>query len=126
MATTFPILTKGFSWTPSTTGGGGQALPSGEVQTGSTVGIRADGDTAHGPGNYKYLITTSGAAAQLLITDPAWVAAKIPPGNYWADVDQTDALNGSPSTSSWTGKESSFSIPQPVVQPDPPTGFTAA
>lgn len=124
MSTTFPELTKGFAWVPSTTGGGA-ALPPGETQTGSTVGIRADGDTAHSAGSYKYLIATSGTAAQLLITDPAWIAAKIPPGNYWAAIDQTDALNGNPATSAWTA-EVPFSIPQPVVQPDPPTSFFAS
>lgn len=122
--TTFPPLTKGFTWVNSTTGAG-QPLPPGETQTGATVGVRADGDTAHAAGNYKYLITTSGSASQLLITDSAWIAAKIPPGNYWAAVDQTDALNGQSATSLWTS-EQPFSIPQPVVQPDSPTGFIAA
>lgn len=123
---TFPPLTKGFSWTPSTTGDGGAALAPGESQSGSTVGIRADGDTSHSPGNYQYLIIVTGVAAQLLVGDAPWVNAKIPPGNYWADVDQTDSLNGATATSKWSGTEAAFSIPQPIVQPSPPTGFTAA
>jgi len=123
---TFPALTKGFSWTPSTTGEGGSPLPDGETQSGSTVGIRPDGDATFGPAHYKYLITTSGTKSELSVTDANWMAAKVPPGNYWADVDQTDILNGQSATSAWSGKEVPFSIPFPIVKPAPPSGFSAA
>lgn len=123
---TFPAITTGFSWTPSTTVDSGQAVPAGEAPSGFTVGIRQDGDTAHSAGNYKYLISTAnGSISQIQITDPQWVAAKIPPGNYWAAVDQTDMLGTASMTSAWTA-EVSFSIPQPIARPDAPTGFTVA
>jgi hypothetical protein len=123
---TFPALTKGFSWTPSTGGEGGVPLAPGETQSGSTVGIRPDGDATFSPGHYKYLIPTNGMTAALSITDANWINAHIPPGNYWADVDQTDILNGQTFTSAWSGKEAPFSIPFPGVKPAQPTGFTAA
>jgi len=122
----FPPITKGFNWTPSTTGDGGAAMPAGEAPSGSTVGIRPDGDSTHAAGNYKYLVAVSGATSQLLITDPQWLAAKIPPGNYWADVDQTDLLGTQSLTSGWSGKEVAFSIPAPIVRPAPPSGFGVA
>jgi len=123
MSTTFPPITKGFSWTPSTLDATGAPLPAGEAPSGSTVGIRADGDANHAPGNYQYLVAVNGSTSQLLITDPQWLAAKIPPGNYWGAVDQTDMLGTSTSTSAWT-PEVAFSIPAPIVKPASPTGFT--
>lgn len=122
----FTPLVKGFTWTPSTTGEGGAALPAGEVQSGSTIGIRADGDTAHSAGNYQYLVVVPPGQTS---ETPAQIAAalnkSLPPGNYWAAVDQTDMLNGQSATSAWTA-EVPFSIPAPIVKPASPTGFGAA
>jgi hypothetical protein len=125
-ATVFPALVKGFTWTNSTTDINGNPLPAGEAQSGSTIGIRADGDTTHSAGNYQYLVIL--AAGQTSETPAAITAAltkALAPGNYWAAMDQTDMLNGAPSTSPWT-PEVPFSIPQPVVQPASPTAFTAS
>lgn len=125
---TFTPLTKGFSWVNSTTDKDGNPLPTGETQSGATVGIRADGDTAYAYGQYKYFVTTSGTASQLLITDPKWLAAKIPPGNYWGAVDQTDMIGTDSKTSGWS-QEVPFSIPQPppvIAQPLAPSDFKAA
>jgi hypothetical protein len=101
-------------------------LPDGESESGATIGIRVDGDSTHSPGNYQYVVPLD---AGVTTATPADIAAKLgkplPPGNYWGAVDQTDTLNGSPATSKWTD-EVAFSIPQPVVQPAPPTGFTVA
>lgn len=122
----FTPLLKGFSWTPSTTGAGGVALPPGETQTGSTIGIRADGDTAHSVGNYQWLVVVPGtASAETPAAITAALGKALAPGNYWAAIDQTDMLNGAPSTSSWSA-EVPFSIPFPIVQPDKPTNFQAA
>lgn len=124
--TPFPALVKGFSWTPSTTGEGGAPLPPGEAQTGSTIGIRADGDAAHSAGNYQYLVLVPGTQST---ETPAQITAALnkalPPGNYWAAIDQTDMLNGVASTSAWTA-EVPFSIPFPIVKPAQPSAFTAA
>jgi hypothetical protein len=126
MATVFPALVKGFSWVNSTAAADGSALPAGEAQSGSTIGIRADGDTAHSAGNYQYLVIL--AAGQTSET-PAQIAAtlnkSLPPGNYWAAMDQTDMLGTDSKTSAWTA-EVPFSIPPVIVQPAAPTGFTAA
>ena len=124
--TVFPALVKGFTWTNSSTDINGNPLPAGEAQSGSTIGIRAAGDTTHSPGNNQYLVIL--AAGQTSETPAAITAAltkALAPGNYWAAMDQTDMLNGAPSTSPWT-TEVPFSIPQPVVQPASPTAFTAS
>jgi hypothetical protein len=126
MTTVFTPLIKGFSWTPSTTDINGNPLPAGETQSGSTIGIRADGDTSHAAGNYQYLIIvppTQNSEAPGAIT--AALTKALAPGNYWAAIDQTDMLNGSPSTSPWTA-EVPFSIPAVIAQPAQPTNFTAA
>lgn len=122
--TLFTPLTKGFSWQASTTGEGGASLPAGEVQTGSTIGVRADGDAAFSPGNYKWFVPVSGTASTEPLAD-FQAKAKLPPGNYWAAVDQTDMLGTDSATSGWTG-EVPFSIPAPIVKPAPPTAFIAA
>lgn len=125
-APTFPPLTSEFTWTPSTTTSGGQPLPPGEVQTGSTIGIRADGDTTHSAGNYQWLVLIVGTgmsetAAQLA----AALGKALPVGNYWAAIDQTDTLNGQSATSAWSA-EIPFSMPPPIAQPDIPTAFKVA
>jgi hypothetical protein len=126
MTTTFTPLVKGLSFVLSTTDVNGNPLPAGEAESGATIGIRVDGDTAHSPGNYQYLVPlTTGVTSVTPAGINTALGKSLPPGNYWAAVDQTDILNGSPSTSAWTA-EVPFSIPQPIVQPASPTGFTAA
>lgn len=126
MSTPAPVFTplvKGFTWQNSTTDENGQPLPEGEAQSGSTIGIRADGDGAHSAGNYTWLVVVP--AGQTSET-PAQIAAalnkSLPPGNYWAAMDQTDMLNGASMTSKWTA-EVPFSIPQPIARPAPPANF---
>lgn len=126
MSTVFTPLVKGFTWVNSTTDKDGNPLPAGEVQTGSTIGIRVDGDTTHTAGNYQYLVIVP--AGQTSET-PAQIATalnkSLPPGNYWAAIDQTDMLGTDSKTSAWTA-EVPFSIPAPIAQPAPPSGFSAA
>jgi hypothetical protein len=122
---TFPALVKGFSWTASTTGVGGAALPTGEAESGATIGIRADGDTAHSAGSYQYLIIVpAGQTTETPAQITAALTKALTPGNYWAAIDQTDMLGTQSSTSAWTA-EVPFSIPAPIVQPAPPSGFSA-
>lgn len=133
MSTPAPIvftpLVKGFAWTPATTDTTGAALPPGETESGTTIGIRADGDATHGVGNYQYLIIvppTQNSEAPGAIN--AALGKALSPGNYWAALDQTDMLNGAPSTSAWTA-EVPFSIPVPVpviAKPASPTNFSAS
>ena len=124
-ATVFTPLTAEFTWTPSTTSGG-QPLPAGEVQTGATIGIRADGDTTHSAGNYQWLVLIVGTgmsetAAQLA----AALGKALPVGNYWAAIDQTDTLNGQSATSAWS-PEIPFSMPPTLATPDFPQNFKIA
>lgn len=123
----FTPLTKGFNWVTSTTDTSGKPLPTGESPTSSTVGLRADGDTAHSLGNYKYLVSGAGDIVQLLVADPAWIAAKVPPGNYWVAVEETYTLNGATVTTGWSAEiPVSIPIPPPViVQPLAPSNFSA-
>lgn len=128
--TIFPPLLKGFSWTPSTTGvaanGSSMPLPEGETYTSATIGIRADGDTTHSAGNYANLVIVPGAAtAESVAALTAGLQSALPAGNYWGTVKQTDTLNGVTATSAWTA-EVPFSIPPTIVQPAPPSPFTAA
>ena len=129
MSTPNPVFTplvKGFSFALSNTDASGNPLPVGETESAATIGIRQDGDTTHSAGNYQYTVVL---AAGVTTASPADIAAKLgkplPPGNYWAAVDQTDTLNGNAATSAWTA-EVPFSILQPVVQPGSPTGFIVA
>jgi len=126
MTTVFTPLIKGLSFALSTIDTSGNPLPAGETESGATIGIRADGDATHAPGNYQYLVVLAAGATS--ITPAAIntaIGKSLPPGNYWAAVDQTDMLDGAPSTSAWT-TEVPFSILQPVVQPSPPTDFIVA
>lgn len=126
MATVFTPLNVGFSWTPSTTDAAGNPLPTGEAESGATIGIRQDGDATHAAGNYQYLIVASSTAtSESIAAINAAIGKTLAPGNYWAAVDQTDILNGSSSTSAWTA-EVPFSIPAVIVKPAAPTNFTVA
>ncbi len=126
MATVFPPLVKGFSFTIATTDTAGNPLPTGEAESAATIGIRLDGDTTHGAGNYQFIVPVpAGVSAVTPDMIAAALGKPLAPGNYWAAVDQTDSLNGSLATSAFTA-EVPFSIPQPVVQPASPTGFTVA
>jgi hypothetical protein len=126
MTTTFTPLVKGFSFTPAATDTSGNPLPAGEAETSVTIGIRLDGDTTHAAGNYQYVAAVSGAATSVSAAQlTAALGKPLAPGNYWAAVDQTDTLNGTTATSAWTA-EVPFSIPQPVVTPSAPTGFSVA
>lgn len=126
MTTTFTPLVKGFSFTTATTDTSGNPLPTGEAETNVTIGIRLDGDITHSSTNYQYLAIIQGAASSVT---PAQLTAALgkplPPGNYWAAIDQTDTLNGTPATSAWSA-EVPFSIPQPVVTPGSPSAFSVA
>lgn len=125
MTTTFTPLEKGFTWTPSSTGGGA-ALPAGEAPSGFTIGIRLDGDTTHAAGNYAYtVIVPAGQTTETPAQITAALTKALTPGNYWAALSQTDTLNGASATSAWTA-EVPFAIPPVIVTPDQPTGFTAA
>lgn len=126
MTTVFTPLIKGFSWTPSTLAADGSALPTGEAQSGSTIGIRMDGDATHAAGNYQYLVVLpAGQSSETPAAITAALTKSLTPGNYWAAIDQTDMLNGAPSTSAWTA-EVAFSIPPVIATPASPTNFTAA
>lgn len=119
----FTPLTKGFNWTPSTTGIGGVAIPAGETFTSSTLGIRADGDTTHAAGHYANLvIIPSSSSAETVAALNAALGAALVPGNYWVAVQQTDTLNGTAVSSAWTA-EVPFSIPPQAVVPDQPTAL---
>jgi hypothetical protein len=124
--TVFTPLVQGLNWTLATTDASGNPLPAGESESGVTIGIRLDGDVTHASGNYQYLVVCPAGSTSF---SPAQIAAvlgkPLPPGNYWAAIDQTDTLDGSPATSAWTA-EIPFSIPVPVVAPAPPTNFHAA
>lgn len=122
----FTPLVKGFSWQNSTTAEGGAPLPAGEAQSGSTIGIRTDGDAAHSAGNYQYLVLVpAGQTAETPAQIAATLNKSLPPGNYWAAMDQTDMLGTASMTSAWT-PEVPFSIVAPIVRPAAPTGFIAA
>lgn len=123
----FTPLTKGFSWQLSTTAEGGGALPPGETESGVTIGIRMDGDTAHGPGNYQWLVVVpAGLTTETVAQVNAALTKALSVGtNYWAALDQTDMLNGLPATSPWTA-EIPFCIPQTPATPASPTAFSAS
>ena len=124
MSTVFTPLTVGFSWVNSTTASDGTALPTGETQVSTTIGVRADGDTTHSQGNYKWFVTNMGTATSISAADFLKMT-KLAAGNYWAAIVQTDSLNGANATSS-ESPEIAFSVPVTVVAPAAPTNFTVA
>ena len=125
--TVFTPLTEGISWTLSTTGAGGVALPAGEVPVSTTLGIRPDGNSAYALGNYQYLVvvlapaTTESSAALT-----AALKSALPAGNYWLNGMQTDALGGSQWASAWGTTETPFSVSGAMVAPAPPGNFKVA
>lgn len=134
MTTVFTPFTKSISWVDSVIGPDGKPLPPGETLTDTIIGIRADGDTSHGLGNYQY---TAVIAAPASSVTPASLNAAIaqttgqssfalPPGNYWLNGEQTDTLDGVSATSSWGTIEVPFSVPVPIVQPSNPTSFSVS
>jgi len=134
MSTVFTPFTKSISWTDSTTDANGNPLPIGETLADTVIGVRADGDAAHGIGNYQYMAIIAAPAAS--VTPAALNAAigaangqsnfALAPGNYWLNGQQTDTLDGASATSSWGATETPFSVPVPIVQPSNPTGFIVA
>ncbi len=123
----FPPLTKGFSWKPSTTDSSGNPLPNGETEASTTVGIRPDGNASFSNGNYQRTIIILGAVnEETLDAFNTALGAALPPGNYWGNLQQTDTLNGQNATSDWMATEFTFSIPQPVVKPAPPSNPTVS
>lgn len=124
MSTVFTPLTVGFSWVNSTTASDGSPLPAGEVEVSTTIGVRADGDATHSQGNYKWFVTNLGQVTSISAAD-FLKSTKLPAGNYWAALVQTDALNGVNATSAET-PEIPFSVPATVVAPAAPTNFTVA
>lgn len=123
----FTPINKGFSWTLSTTAAGGGALPDGETETGVTIGIRMEGDATHGVGNYQWLyVAPAGATTATLAQIEAQLEITLSVGtNYYANLDQTDALGGDSATSGWEG-EIPFSIPQTPATPAAPTAFSVS
>lgn len=125
MATNFTPLLKQFSWTNSTIDTTGAPLPAGEALSSTTLGIRADGDTTHGPGNYQWMVVvaapaTSETVAQL---DAALSATPLKVGNYWAAALQTNILNGVSVSSAWSA-EVPFDVPP--ATPAAPAGLSAS
>lgn len=126
MATVFTPLTKSISWVDSITDATGAALPTGESLISTTLGIRADLDTAHSAGNYSSLVIVPAPSTnETLAALTAALTKALPPGNYWLAVQQTDSLSGTSATSAW-GTEVPFSIPLVVVVPAAPTGLSVS
>jgi len=120
MPTTFPPLNQ-ITIVPATTGPGGAPLPSGETEASITLGIRPDGDAAHGPGNYGTLVVVPpGQTTESLAALNAAIGSALAPGNYWLNGKQTDTYQGANFTSAWGATEVPFSIPLPGAAPDAP------
>jgi hypothetical protein len=123
--TVFTPLLKAFVWTPATSGVTGP-FPVGEVESGATLGIRADGDTGFSAGHYKYLIVVPPTqASETPSAIGTALGSPLVAGNYWAAIDQTEMYNGVPSTSAWSA-EIAFSIPASgPMKPLAPINFSA-
>lgn len=126
MTTAFTPLTKGISWTLSTTGAGGVPLPAGEVPVSTTLGIRPDGNPAYSMGNYQYLVIVLAPATSESLSSLTAAIKSLPAGNYWLNGMQTDALGGSQWASAWSNTETPFSISGAMVAPESPTNFKIA
>lgn len=121
-STVFTPIHNGFSWTPSTTGADGSPLPSGETLLSVTLGIRPDGNASFGLGNYQYqVIVLAPATAESLAQLNAAINATLPPGDYWANVMQTDVYNGANEPGPWGTTEVPFAVLAPAVAPAAPT-----
>lgn len=121
----FPPLTESISWVDSTTADGAVPLPAGETVVSTTLGIRADGDSNFGPGNYQYRVPVAAPAQSISLTDlNAALGKPLAPGNYWLAAEQTDKLGDLTADSKWT-PEVGFSIPPPrPVAPASPTAVS--
>ena len=127
MSTVFPPLTNSITWTNNATDANGQPLPAGEALVSTTLGVRADLDAAHGPGNYQYLVIVPAPASSETVAALAAALGKtLPPGNYWLNAMQTDALNGVSVSSAWMGAETPFSVPPVAVAPGAPVQLSVA
>lgn len=125
--TTFPALATAITWKDTLTDANGNPLPAGETIASVTLGIRADGDTAHSLGNYSHTVIVLGTATtETLSALNSALGAALSPGNYWLNGQETATLNGQSATSAWGATETPFSIPQPVVQPGSPSAFSVA
>lgn len=125
--TTFPPLATAITWKDATTDASGNPLPAGEVVSSVTLGIRADGDTAHSLGNYsKTVIVLGTVTTETLTALNSALGATLAPGNYWLNGQETATLSGQSATSLWGTTETPFSIAQPVVTPGSPSAFSVA
>ena len=72
--------------------------------------------TTHAAGNATpwLVIVAAGAVSESPTQIDAALGTPLPPGNYWAALNQTDRLNGLASTSPWT-PEVPFSIAEPAL-----------
>lgn len=126
-ATTFPPLATAITWKDSNTDASGNPLPAGEAVSSVTLGIRADGDTAHSLGNYAKTVIVLGTVTQETVSAlNSALGAALAPGNYWLNGQETATLNGQSATSAWGATETPFSIPQPVVTPGSPSAFSVS
>lgn len=131
MSTPAPIVftpfTKSITWVDALTDSSGRVLPQGEVLADTVLGVRADGDSAHSPGDYAW---TGTIAAPVAAVTPASLntalGVVLQPGNYWLAARQTDTLNGQSATSVWSPTETPFSVPEPIVTPSNPTNFVVS
>ena len=124
MATTFPPLKSGISWTNSTTDNTGAAMQSGEVLQSTTLGIRPDGSPV-----LKYptmVVVPAPATTETVAALTAALGAALPPGNYWLNASQTDVVSatGQTAISEWMSVEVPFSIPPQPVAPAAPTALS--
>lgn len=120
-STVFPPINKGFSWVLSSTGAGGVPLPTGESPLSVTIGIRPDGNASFGLGNYQYqVIVLAPATTETLAQLNAAISATLAPGNYWANIMQTDLYNGANEPGPWGATEVPFAVLAPAVAPAAP------
>lgn len=133
MSTAFPPFTKQIAWADVTTDESGNPLPSDETLEFTALGIRPDGNTSFGPGNYQFVVDVPAPAAEITRADfdaafaKAYPAVgKLAPGNYWLGGQQEDVEQGTEVASKWTATETPFSIPVVPVTPAAPGPFTVS
>lgn len=131
MSTQFTPFNNLLSWADATVDTNGQPLPADETLVLTTIGVRSDGDTAHGPGNYAWTVDVNAPAAQISRKDfDAAVTGKyskpLPPGNYWFNAQQEDVEGGVDATSAWGAVETAVNIPVVPVTPAAPSPFVVS